>query len=116
MPIVASSLQSPAFWSNGHIQTILPALLPRRLSIGFEHERLELEDGDFLDLDWARMGGDKLAILSHGLEGCSDDGSNRGMSTTLLAAGWAALAWIFPGYVKAMIRLPRPYHIGHTSA
>jgi predicted alpha/beta-fold hydrolase len=85
MPILASRFQPPAFLSNGHIQTILPVLLPRRLSIAFERERLELEDGDFLDLDWARLGGEKLAILSHGLEGCSDNGYIRGMATSLLA-------------------------------
>jgi hypothetical protein len=79
MPIPASRFHSPAFLHNEHIQTILPALLPRRLGIAFERERSELEDGDFLDLDWARMGGDKLAILSHGLQECSDDGYNRGI-------------------------------------
>src|SRR6478752_6799064 len=58
MPILVSRFHPPAFLRNGHIQTILPVLLPRRLSIAFERERLELEDGDFLDLDWAQMGGD----------------------------------------------------------
>jgi predicted alpha/beta-fold hydrolase len=114
MPIVASRFQPPAFLSNGHIQTILPALLPRRLSIAFQHERFELDDGDFLDLDWARTGRDKLAILSHGLEGCSDDGYNRGMATALQAAGWDALAWNFRGCGKEMNRLPRLYHSGET--
>jgi predicted alpha/beta-fold hydrolase len=77
-------------------------LLPRRLSIAFERERLELEDDDFLDLGWARLGGDKLAILSHGFEGCSDDGYNRGMATALHAAGWDALAWNLRGCGKEM--------------
>jgi len=114
MPILASRFHPPAFLRNGHIQTILPVLLPRRLSIAFERERLELEDGDFLDLDWARMGGDKLAILSHGLEGCSDDGYNRGIATALHAAGWDALAWNLRSCGKEMNRLPRFYHSGET--
>jgi hypothetical protein len=58
--------------ATGISRRLLPVLLSRRLSIAFERERLELEDDDFLDLGWARLGGDKLAILSHGLEGCSD--------------------------------------------
>src|SRR3979411_491020 len=114
MPILASRFQPPVFLGNGHIQTILPVLLPRRLSIVFERERLELEDGDFLDLDWARLGGDKLAILSHGLEGCSDNGYIRGMATSLLAAGWDALAGKLRGCGKEMNRLPRFYHSGET--
>jgi predicted alpha/beta-fold hydrolase len=114
MPILASRFRPPAFLRNGHVQTILPAFLARRLSIVFEHERLELEDGDFLDLDWARIGGDKLAILSHGLEGCSDDGYNRGMATALHAAGWDVLAWNLRGCGKEMNRLPRLYHSGET--
>ena len=114
MPILASRFRPPPFLRNGHIQTILPVLLPRRLSIAFERERLELEDGDFLDLDWARMGGDKLAILSHGLEGCSDDGCNRGMATALHAAGWDALAWNLRGCGQEINRLPRFYHSGET--
>jgi predicted alpha/beta-fold hydrolase len=114
MPILTSRFHPPPFLRNGHIQTILPALLPRRLSIAFERERLELEDGDFLDLDWARTGRDKLAILSHGLEGCSDGDYNRGMATALHAAGWDVLAWNLRGCGKEMNRLPRSYHSGET--
>jgi uncharacterized protein len=114
MPIVASSFRPPAFLHNGHIQTILPVLLPRKLKIAFERERLELEDGDFLDLDWARTGNNKLAILSHGLEGCSNNRCNRGMVTALQAAGWDGLAWNLRGCGVEMNRLPRFYHSGET--
>jgi uncharacterized protein len=114
MPILASHFHPPVFLRNGHIQTILPVLLRRRLNIAFEPERLELEDGDYLDLDWAPTGGDKLAILSHGLEGCSADLYNRGMVTALHRAGWDALAWNLRGCGKEMNRLPRFYHSGET--
>ena len=114
MPIVASRFHPPAFLRNGHIQTILPALLPRRLSIAFEHERLELNDGDFLDLGWALNGKDRLAILTHGLVGSSEGVYIRGMATALQAAGWDALAWNLRGCGKEMNRLPRSYHSGET--
>jgi predicted alpha/beta-fold hydrolase len=114
MPILASRFHPPAFLRNGHLQTILPVILPRRLSVAFKRERLELEDGDFLDLDWTRTVGDKLAILSHGLEGCSDNHYNLGMATALQAAGWDGLAWNFRGCGKEMNRLPRFYHSGET--
>jgi len=114
MPILASRFHPPSFLLNGHIQTILPVLLPRRLNIACERERLELEDGDFLDLDWTRTIGDKLAILSHGLEGCSDNRSNLGMATALHEAGWDWLAWNLRGCGKEMNRLLRFYHSGET--
>jgi uncharacterized protein len=114
MPILASCFNPPAFLRNGHIQTILPVLWPRRLKIVFKRERLELEDGDFLDLDWARTGSDKLAILSHGLEGCSDNVCNRGMLRALQSAGWDGLAWNFRGCGHEMNRLLRSYHSGET--
>src|SRR6202022_68780 len=59
-------------------------------------------------------GSDKLAILSHGLEGSSDNGHNRGMATALQAAGWDGLMWNFRGCGKEMNRLPRFYHSGDT--
>jgi uncharacterized protein len=114
MPIVPSRFFPPRLLSNGHLQTILPALLPRRLKLGFEPERIELEDGDFLDLAWARTGSNKLAILSHGLEGSADNDCVRGMATALQANGWDALAWSFRGCSKEINRLPRFYHSGET--
>src|ERR1700747_3438643 len=107
MPILSSRFQPPYFLFNGHIQTILPLLLRRRLNIAFERQRLELEDGDFLDRDWSRTVGDKLAILSHGLEGCSGNRSNLGMAIALHAAGWDGLAWNLRGCGKEMNRLLR---------
>jgi uncharacterized protein len=114
MPVVASLFQPPFFLRNGHLQTILPAVLRRRLLVVFSRERLELADGDFLDLDWAASGGDKLAILSHGLEGSSQDDCVRGMSTRLQMAGWDVLAWNFRSCGPEQNRLVRFYHSGET--
>jgi len=67
MPIIPSQFHPPWFLRNGHLQTILPVLLPRRIPVKVERERWELPDGDFLDLDWARNGRKDVAIVSHGL-------------------------------------------------
>jgi uncharacterized protein len=114
MPVVASLFLPPFFLRNGHLQTILPALIRRRFPMVFRRERLELADGDFLDLDWATSGRDRLAILSHGLEGSSHDDCIRGMATRLQTTGWDVLAWNFRGCGQSPNRLVRFYHSGET--
>jgi hypothetical protein len=80
-----------------------------------EGERLELADGDFLRLDWVRAAGrERVAILSHGLEGNSNNSCIRGMAAALAEAGWDALAWNFRGCGGEPNRLPRFYHSGET--
>ncbi len=114
MPVISSQFQPPRFLRNGHVQTILPVILPRQVRLLVEPERLELADGDFLDLDWSRMGRDRLAILTHGLEGCSTQTYIRGLAAALLAAGWDVLAWNFRGCSGEPNRLLRAYHSGET--
>ncbi len=115
MPVIRSRFHPPALLLNGHVQTILPVLLPRRLSVVFQCERMELEDGDFLDLHWLRGGHARTAILSHGLEGSVENDYVRGMSAALSKAGWDVLAWNFRGCGSEPNRLLRLYHSGATS-
>ena len=114
MPIIPSDFRPPWYLREGHVQTILPVLLPRRVDLTFERERWESPDGDFLDLDWARSGRNHVAILSHGLEGSSKDACIRGMAAALVAAGWDVLAWNFRGCGGEANRLLRFYHSGET--
>jgi len=100
---------------GGHAQTIHAALriLPAcRTRTG----RIELDDGDFLDLDWhdGDSDGDKLAIICHGLEGSSNANYVRGMAIALSKRGWNALAWNYRGCGNEPNRLLTSYHIGKT--
>jgi predicted alpha/beta-fold hydrolase len=114
MPIVKSTFQAPLFLRSGHVQTIMGAFLRRERVARFRLERLELADGDFLDLRWLRRGRDRLAILSHGLEGSADEGYIRGMAAALTDDGWDVLAWNFRGCGEEPNRLVRLYHSGAT--
>jgi predicted alpha/beta-fold hydrolase len=114
MPIVPSQFRPPALLRNGHVQTILPVLFPRRFTLRFERERLELDDGDFVDLDWHRTGAPRVAILSHGLEGNSRQDYILGTARALAANGWDVLAWNFRGCSGEPNRLLRFYHSGET--
>src|SRR5438445_13815344 len=112
MPLLESQFVPPRYLRNGHLQTILPVLFPRRFAWKFERERMELADGDFLDLDWLRSGRRRLVIITHGLEGTSSNGNIRGIAEGVRTAGWDALAWNFRGCSEELNRLPRFYHSG----
>jgi hypothetical protein len=101
----------PWYQINGHWQTILPAL--RGPKVGFHRERLELDDGDFLDLDWLQNKGSRsLVILTHGLEGNSRRPYMRSAARYFHALGWDALAWNCRSCSGEMNRLFRFYHHG----
>lgn len=114
MPVLSSTFSPPFILRSGHVQTILGAVLPRWRVPPCTEERLELPDGDFVDLDWMRAGHRRVAILSHGLEGNSRNSDIRGLAAALNAAGWDALAWNFRGCSGEENRLARFYHSGET--
>ena len=58
---------------NGHLETIIPSLFHKAPIVNYERQRLELKDGDFIDLDWLlKNNHDRLLIITHGLEGNSE--------------------------------------------
>ncbi len=71
MPIINSSYQPSFIWRNPHVSTIYPSAFRKVHGVNYTRERLELSDGDFLDLDWSKSSDNnsKLAILSHGFLG-----------------------------------------------
>ena len=57
MPLVAQSTFRPLIGlGNPHLQTLLPAIARHIPPLPWSRERLELVDGDFLDLDWLNPG------------------------------------------------------------
>ncbi len=82
--------------------------------IVYSRERLELPDGDFVDLDWLRQGSKRLMIVTHGLEGNSERHYSKGMARYFSRNGWDALAWNCRSCSGEMNRLPRFYHHGAT--
>ena len=103
----------PRALRGGHRQTVLPSLFRRVGGVEYTRERLELADGDFLDLDWSR--GPRpapLAVVAHGLEGSSDRAYVRGLTRALRRRGWDVLAWNLRGCSGEPNRLLRTYHSG----
>ena len=124
MPLIPTSpYQPPALLANGHLQTILPSTLRHVPDVRYRRQRLELPDGDFLDLDWALVTpgrpAARLGIISHGLEGDTHRpyvlGMARALTRALTRAGFDALAWNYRGCGGEPNRLLRAYHLGDTN-
>ena len=108
--------KAPFWLPDGHSQSIYPSLF-RKVPLTHSHsERLELPDGDFLDVDWHLRKGElhekPLLIVSHGLEG----DSRRHYITGLIRSfpEFHALAWNYRSCSGDPNRNLRFYHSGAT--
>ncbi|MEQ9426049.1 MAG: alpha/beta fold hydrolase [Cyclobacteriaceae bacterium] len=116
MPIIKrSAYKAPIYYRNGHISTIVPSLLKNAKNPGYDRERLELDDGDFLDVDWLKPDdSDKVVIISHGLEGSSERYYVIQCAKYFAKAGWNVMAWNYRSCSGEMNRNLRLYHHGVT--
>jgi predicted alpha/beta-fold hydrolase len=98
----------------GHLQTIAAVLLPPP-PVAFTRERWESPDGDFIDVDFAGSpGAERVAVLLHGLEGCSDSHYARALAAQFGIAGWRVAIPHWRGCSGEPNRKPRAYHSGDT--
>lgn len=104
----------PVWLRNGHIQSVWPSLFRSVAMRTPEEEVLPTPDEDELHLDWYRQGSDRLAVISHGLEGHSRRPYVLGLARALLAEGWDVLAWNYRSCGGTMNLKPRFYHSGAT--
>jgi len=94
MPILPSTYQRPpAYLFNGHLETIVPSLLRKVVGVDYVREKIHTPDGDFLNLDWSKVDGEKLLILSHGLEGDSRRHYALGLVKIFNQHGIDVLVW-----------------------
>lgn len=114
MPIVPTAYRAPWLLRNGHVQTVFPVAFRRVHGVRYSRERLELGDGDFLDLDWSGPGSRRAVVIAHGLEGSSQGAYVLGMARAFLRRGWDAVAMNFRGCSDEPNRLLRSYHSGAT--
>ena len=106
---------TPAAWfTNPHVQTLWPSLFRRPINLKLKRERIELPDGDFIDLDWGSNHSGPLTIIFHGLEGSGKSNYVRGMMHSLTQHGWQTVVMHFRGCSEEPNRLARAYHSGDT--
>ncbi len=107
----------PAWWlPEGHSQTLWRKFSPSKM-VEHRRQRIELDDGDYIDLDWTAIDpqasmGRTIVFFLHGLCGCSKSSYILAMQSLLNAQGIASVAMNFRGCSGQMNRLARAYHSG----
>lgn len=116
MPVVSSNYNPSFLFKNGHFSTIHSGLIRRVKDLEQERERLELSDGDFLDLDWSysKSKTSKLIIILHGLEGTAQRPYITATAKLFNSNAYDACSVNFRGCSGEDNRLWRSYHSGET--
>jgi predicted alpha/beta-fold hydrolase len=105
---------APWWLPGGHLQTIVPSLLPPR-RVPLRRERWDTPDGDFIDVDFAGdEGAPRTVVLFHGLEGCSDSHYARALAAHAGASAWRLAIAHFRGCSGEPNRTARAYHSGDS--
>ncbi len=113
MPILQSTFTGNKWLKNKHLETILPALF-RKVNIAYQRQRLELADGDFMDIDWIKNKSDNILVLFHGLEGSSQSQYIKGFSNYFNSKNFDICAVNFRSCSGQNNRLLTSYHSGKS--
>lgn len=114
--MIVQSEFRPRWWlSNPHLQTIIASKLSAKPKIDSEHLRVELADGDFLDLHLSLASTGPLVCIFHGLAGCLDSNYARGAIAALEKRGFRPVFMHWRGCSGEPNRLPISYHSGATT-
>jgi predicted alpha/beta-fold hydrolase len=109
----------PAWWLPGaHLQTLWAALFRKKNlhKMIVRRERIELKDGDFVDIDWVGNKQRPLVLILHGLEGSINSPYAQGLLQAISQSNaWQAGVLHFRSCSGELNRLPRFYHSGDTA-
>ncbi len=113
---LTSRFEPPWWCFNPHLQTLWPFLFrPSPLPL-YRRERLELDDGDFVDLDWFEpISSGPIVVILHGLGGNSQSHYIRGLTSEITALGLRSVVMHHRGCSGEPNRLARSYHAGDSA-
>ncbi|MCF4100725.1 alpha/beta fold hydrolase [Gillisia sp. M10.2A] len=114
MPLLKSSYQPPFVFKNYHISTVYASLFRKPLPVKQIRERVELADGDFIDIDWSysNSASKKVLVILHGLEGNAQRPYITGLANYFNIHNWNVAAVNFRGCSGEINRLYRSYNAG----
>lgn len=113
--MITKSKFSPRWWlRNPHFQTIAASKFVKHAPIASTEERIELPDGDFLDLNWSTLSSGPLVCLFHGLAGSINSAYATALFRHLETHGMRPVFMHWRGCSGEPNRLARSYHSGAT--
>lgn len=115
MPITNSKFK-PAWWMrNPHLQTIWGTTFKKIPNIRLISQRIELDDGDFIDVSKTpNILNKPIVLMLHGLEGSIDSHYAKSLIQQLDKAGFAVVFMHFRGCSGELNRLQRSYSSGDS--
>ena len=115
MPVIESSYKPSFLFKKGFVSTVYSGLF-RKVLLHQKRERITLNDGDFMDLDWSysNVKTNKLIILLHGLEGHAQRPYMTGAAKLFNNNGIDAVGVNFRGCSGDNNLKFRSYHSGVT--
>lgn len=116
MPLVVSGYNPPFLFKNGHFSTIYAGIWRKIANLEQKRERIDLPDGDVLDLDWsfASSPNQKVVVLIHGLEGNAQRAYISGSAKQFNSNCYDVCAINLRGCNGETNLLYRSYHAGAT--
>jgi len=113
--LITNSKFRPRWWlRNPHLQTIVASKLSKHPSVDTVAERLELSDGDFLDINWSKKTCGPLVCIFHGLAGSIESAYVKAVFHALETSGFRPVFMHWRGCSGEPNRLARSYHSGAT--
>ncbi len=105
------------WWCRGaHMQTVYGGLFRENINIPYRRERMELKDGDFLDLDFYDGDPSKPTVLIfHGLASTSASTYVKTLADEIHQNGWNAAVMIARGQSGEPNRLKGTNHAGNIA-
>lgn len=114
--ITTSDFKPARLVRNPHWQSMWPTFIMRnKPALEVTRERVELSDGDFVDIDWCSDDYEKpLVILLHGVTGNINSPYIKYLVPTLIKHDWCPVMMYYRGYSGDHNRLDIMTHAGKT--
>lgn len=108
-----SEFKPPWWLKNRHLQTFWAPLTQKIPIPELHRERVELQDGDFIDIDWVNPNRDApTVVLLHGLEGDMNSQYLRRMLFKVQQKRWRCALVFWRGCSEDINRIDKTYHAG----